>query len=73
MFYEEKNSVAISDGSITILTRLLLIIRSRIYLLNLNIVIISLVECMHVIVPFGAFHPLGKPAELTAQYLILKS
>ena len=26
---------------------------------------------MHVIVPFGVFHPLGQPAELTVQYLIL--
>ena len=37
----------------------------------LIIVVISLIECMHVIVPFGVFHPLGKPAELTAQYQIL--
>ena len=37
----------------------------------LIIVIISLIGCMHVIVPFGDFHPLGQPAELTAQYLIL--
>ena len=37
----------------------------------LIIVIISLIGCMHVILPFGDFNPLDQPAELTAQYLIL--